>query len=100
MFEMFEMFGRAGNYGKMLPKLSQTIHLTAALQGRFPPGRIFRAQRNFLLFKAASHVTIFMHGVRAKGKIQRNNYQDVQCGPCFGGKTSSLPLIHPCTKNR
>ena len=30
--------------------------------------------------KATSHLTIFMRGMRTTGKIQRINYQDVQCG--------------------
>ena len=35
----------------------------------------------------------------AKSKIQRNYYQDVQCGLIFAGRTSSVPLIAP-TNNR
>ena len=31
-------------------------------------------------FKAASHLTVFMRGMRAKDKIQRNNYQYRQSG--------------------
>ena len=40
-----------------------------------------------------SHLTIFMRGMRKKGKIQSNNYQDVQCRPSFVGKTSLVFLI-------
>ena len=43
--------------------------------------------------KDTSHVTIFMRGMRAKGKIQRNNYQYGQRGLSFAGKTSSVSLI-------
>ena len=45
--------------------------------------------------KATSHLTISMRGMRAKSKIQRNYYQNLQCGPTFAGKSSSVPLIAP-----
>ena len=76
----------------------------------FPQGRIFRAERHFLLLKealaesgrqkikeniiprensalwkttlkATFHLTISMRGQRATGKIQRNNYHHGSCGP-------------------
>ena len=50
--------------------------------------------------KATSHLTIFMCGTHTKGKIQRNNYQDVQCRPFFEGKTSSISLIAPTHAQR
>ena len=34
------------------------------------------------------------------GKLQRNNYQDVQCERSFAGKTSSVPLIAPTHAKR
>ena len=34
--------------------------------------------------KATSHFTIFMHGMREKGKIQRNNYRHGSCGSSLG----------------
>ena len=48
--------------------------------------------------KATSQLTIFMREISAKGKIQRNHYQDGQQGTPFAGRTSSVPLIaytHP-----
>ena len=48
---------------------------------------------SFVALKATSQLTIFMRGMRTTGKIQRNNYQDIQCRPSFAGKTSSVPLI-------
>ena len=36
-------------------------------------------------------LVIFMRGMRTKGKLQRNNYQDVQRGQSFAGKTSLVP---------
>ena len=45
------------------------------------------------IVKATSHLTIFMHGMRAKGKIQRNDYQYEQRRPSVAGTTSSLSLI-------
>ena len=47
----------------------------------------------------------FMHGQRATGKIQRNNYHHGNCGPSLTGKTSSVSLIfthrtHRNVKNR
>ena len=41
----------------------------------------------FVCIKATSHLSIFLHEMCAKGKIQRNNYQDGQRGPSFAGKT-------------
>ena len=43
--------------------------------------------------KATSHLTIFMRGMHAKGKIQRNNYHYGQRGQSFEGETSSVSLI-------
>ena len=43
--------------------------------------------------KATSHLTIFMHGLRAKSKIQRNNYHHKNIGSSLTGKTSSVSLI-------
>ena len=39
--------------------------------------------------RPTSHLTIFMRGMRAKSKIQRNNY----LGRLLRGKTSSVSLI-------
>ena len=44
-------------------------------------------------FKATFHFTISMHGQRAMGKIQRNNYHHGSCGPSLTGKTMSMFLI-------
>ena len=44
---------------------------------------------------SSSHLTIFLRGMRTTSKIQRNNSQDMQCGPSFAGKTLSVPLIVP-----
>ena len=54
---------------------------------------------------ATFHLTIFMRGQRAKGKIQRNNYHHGSCGLSLTGKTSSASLIfthetHRNVKNR
>ena len=43
--------------------------------------------------KATSHLTIFMRGLRAKSKIQRNNYHHGNGGPSLTGKASSVSLI-------
>ena len=43
--------------------------------------------------KATFHLTIFMRGQRATGKIQRNNYHHRSCGLSLMGKTSSVSLI-------
>ena len=56
---------------------------------RFP----LDAQVEMAFIKATSHLTIFMSGMRAKGKIQRNNYQYDQRRPSSAGKTSSVYLI-------
>ena len=55
--------------------------------------------------KATFHLTIFMCGLRATGKIQRDNYHHGSCGTSLTGKTSSVPLIfthgtHRNVKNR
>ena len=57
------------------------------------------------MLKATFHLTIFMRGQRATGKIQRNNYHHVSCGLSLTGKTSSVSLIftqgtHRNVKNR
>ena len=36
---------------------------------------------------------IFMRGMHTTSKIQRNDSQDVQCGPSFAGKMLWVPLI-------
>ena len=41
-----------------------------------------------------------MRGMLTTGKIQKNNYQDVQCGPSFESKMSSVPLIAPTHAQR
>ena len=43
--------------------------------------------------KAISHLNDFVRGLRAKGKIQMNNYQYGQGRPSFAGKTSSVSFI-------
>ena len=53
----------------------------------------FQEQKHSEGVKATSYLTIFMPELRAKNKIQRNNYKDVQCGLSFAGKTSSVSLI-------
>ena len=45
------------------------------------------------ILKATSHLTIFMRALRAKSKIQRNNYHHENGGPSLTGKTSSMSLI-------
>ena len=55
--------------------------------------------------KATFHLTIFMRGERATGKIQRNNCRHGSCEPSLTGKTSSVSLIfthgtHRNVKNR
>ena len=52
--------------------------------------------------KATSQLTIFMRRMRAKGKIQRNNYQYGQRGLSFVGKNvvSFFDRILARTKNR
>ena len=57
---------------------------------------LFRAENSAqwkIALKATSHLTIFMHGLRAKSKIQRNNYHYGNGGPSLTGKTSSVSLI-------
>ena len=54
---------------------------------------------------ATFHLTISMHGQRATGKIQRNNYHHGSCGLSLTGKTMSVFLIftqgtHRNVKNR
>ena len=44
-------------------------------------------------FKATSRLTIFMRGLLAKSKIQRNNYHHGNGGPSLTSKTSSVSLI-------
>ena len=54
------------------------------------------ARPRFSVFiKATSHLTIFMRGMCAKGKIQRNDYQDKQRRSPFVGKTSLVALCSP-----
>ena len=48
---------------------------------------------NLRTVKATLYSTIFMRGMRAKRKIQKNNYQYRQRGQSFAGKSSSLSLI-------
>ena len=43
--------------------------------------------------KATFHLTIFMRGQHATGKIQRNNYHHGSCGLPLTGKTTSVILI-------
>ena len=43
--------------------------------------------------KATFHLTISMHGQLPMGKIRRNNYHHVTCGPSFMGKMMSVFLI-------
>ena len=55
--------------------------------------------------KPTFHLTISMHGQRATGKIQRNNYRHGSYGLSLTGKTSSVSLIfthgtHWNVKNR
>ena len=55
--------------------------------------------------KATFHLTIYMRGQRATGKIQRNNYHHGSCGFSLTGKTMSVFLIftqgmHRNAKNR
>ena len=50
----------------------------------------------FMIYKtvrATFHLTIFMRGQRATGKIQRNNHHHGNCEPSLTGKTSSVSLI-------
>ena len=58
-----------------------------------------------IIVKATFHLTIFMRGERATGKIQRNNYHHGSCGPSLTCETSSVSLIfthgmHRNVKNR
>ena len=53
-------------------------------------GRIWKFQG---ISQTTSHLTIFIFGMRAKGKIQINNYQYGQRGQSFAGETSSVSLI-------
>ena len=58
-----------------------------------------------VVLKATFHLTISMRGQRATGKIQRNNYHHLSCGPSLTGKTMSVFLIftqetHQNVKNR
>ena len=51
------------------------------------------------------HLTISMRGLRATGKIQRNNYHHGSCGTSLTSKTSSVSLnfmqgTHRNVKNR
>ena len=46
-----------------------------------------------ICLKATSRLTIFMSGLLAKSKIQRNNYHHGNGGASLTGKTSSLSLI-------
>ena len=46
-----------------------------------------------VILQATFHLTIFMRGQRATGKILRNNYYHGSCGPSLTGKTSSVSLI-------
>ena len=58
--------------------------------------RFTRKRRHVLLvlvIKATSHLAIFMRGMRAKGKIQSNNYQYGQRRPSFACKTLLVSLI-------
>ena len=43
--------------------------------------------------KATFHLTIFMRGERATGKIQRNNCHHGSCGSSLTCETSSVSLI-------
>ena len=61
--------------------------------------------KQFFFVRATSHLTIFMREMRAKGKIQRNDYHHGNCGPSLTGTTSSVSLIfthqtHRNVKNR
>ena len=75
-----------------------------------PPGLriVFEACISYVSitdFKATFHLTTSMHGERATGKIQKNNYHHWSCGPSVTCKTSSVSLIfahgtHRNVKNR
>ena len=61
-----------------------------------------QAMKSFPFFiseylKATCHLTIFMHRMCTAGKIERNNYQDSQCG-AFLGKTSLVYVIAPINR--
>ena len=73
--------------------------------GKWHLGGIFREERHLLLFKATFHLTIFVRGERATGKIQRNNCHHGSCGSSLTCETSSVSLIfthgtHRNVKNR
>ena len=52
--------------------------------------------------KATAPLTIFMRGIRETREIQRNNYEDGQCGQSFAVKSSSgiFYRTHARTENR
>ena len=57
---------------------------------------------HFLIWNSETRwdITIFKQRTRAKCKIHRNNYQDMQLRPSFAGRTSSVPLIAPAYLQR
>ena len=57
-------------------------------QNKAAPGQL-----STVPIRVTSHLTIFMHGLLAKSKIQRNNYHHGNGGPSLTGKTPSVSLI-------
>ena len=50
--------------------------------------------------KIVESENVFHAWERTKGRIHRNNYENLQCGPSFEGKTSSVLLMAPMHAQR